>query len=89
MTNLEMLEIISKQFATVEDIQKLCGISKEKAYATMKDIYKGPCERYRTVPMHDVVKYFRINENRIIKYAKLEKELEKGELYEKQERKEA
>ena len=53
----EILEIISKQYATSEDIKKLagCGINQESLPNYYLPSYK--------VPMEEVVKYLNININ--------------------------
>lgn len=83
MNNLEILEIIKKNWATSEDIQKLsdCGINKSQEIR--RNIEQQIVEEGKKlppisnqVPMQDVVKYLGLNESRIIKFAKVEKELE-------------
>ncbi len=74
MKNVEKLKILAKTYASARDIQQLCSISKAKANSIITELYKGENERYRQVPMSIVIKALGINEARIIKYARLEKE---------------
>ena len=66
----ELLELLDKQWANTKDIQKIGGIGEAKALKVKKQIrdelindknYYLPNER--TVPMSEVVKFFKIDIN--------------------------
>lgn len=66
----ELLDLLDKQWANTKDIQKIGGIGEAKALKVKKQIrdelindknYYLPNER--TVPMSEVVKFFKIDIN--------------------------
>jgi len=62
----EILEIISKQYATSEDIKKLAGCGINQARKINKEIKESLPNYYLPsykVPMEEVVKYLNININ--------------------------
>lgn len=73
----EMLELISKQWANVDDIMKIGSIGKNKAQSIKKSI-KDQFDKnkiylpYGLVPMEKVIEYFHININYLKKVQKKE-----------------
>ena len=62
----EMLELISKQYATSEDIKKLAGCGINEARRINNEIKEKLKDYYLPsykVPMEEVVKYLNININ--------------------------
>ncbi len=81
MTNLELLSIISKQWADVNDIKKIASCGRDSA-SQIRDIIvsditkngkKLPCSKSKLVPMTSVINYFNIDINHIVSMAQNEK----------------
>lgn len=81
LSNLELFQIISKQWATNKDICYLACCKKSKASQIKKEIAtqilrEGKAiPNNRVIPMSRVIKYLGIDEKRIVKNAKLESEI--------------
>lgn len=83
MSNQELLEIISKPMAGTEEICLLTGYKKQKARCIRADIEKEILSEGKTlppiskkIPMRRLIKHLGIDENRIIKLAKIELEMQ-------------
>lgn len=70
MKSNEILEIISKQWATTKDIQKLANVGRDKAMKIKKVIQKDLQEERNwflpnetIIPMGELVKYLHIDIN--------------------------
>ena len=80
-SNLMKLKVISKQWAGVQDIMILADCGEAKASKIRKEIEQDirdegkKLPKDKVVPMARVVKKLWINEERIIKYAKIEAEM--------------
>lgn len=80
-TNMELLEIIKKQWADRSDIMTLAGCCESKASDLKKQIadsIRASGKRLHNsnlLPMQSVIKALEIDEKRIIKYAKVEQEM--------------
>lgn len=81
-TNIEILEIIAKPWATNKDIEVILRCSKSKANNVRQNIEKQiiaegkklpPIGCY--IPMKRVVDFLELDEKRIIKLAKVEAEI--------------
>lgn len=80
-TNLQMFDVIKKQWADLNDIMVLAGCKTTKASEIKKaiqlEIFKSgkrlPNQNY--IPIQDLIKYLGVDERRIIKYAKIEHEM--------------
>lgn len=77
MTNRELFELISKQWANVNDIQLIASCGKEKA-SLIRDTIKQniinsnlnlPRAKYIIVPMQNVVEYLNIDIDHITEMA--------------------
>ena len=77
----ELLDLLDKQWANTKDIQKIGGIGEAKAIKIKKQIkdelinnknYYLPNER--TVPMCEVVKFFKIDINYLKRIERSEKQ---------------
>lgn len=83
MSSLEMISILSKQWASVNDIKKLAHCGRDKASlirdSICNDIIKEgkllPICKEKIVPMQRVVEYLNINIDYIYSMAKKEKNL--------------
>lgn len=81
MTNTELLRILSKQWANVNDIQKIANCGRDKATfvrnsittAIIENGKKLPMCRQKLVPMENVIDYFDLNLEHIIFMSKNEK----------------
>ena len=73
-TNLQMFDVIKKQWADLNDIMVLAGCKTTKASEIKKaiqlEIFKSgkrlPNQNY--IPIQDLIKYLGVDERRIIKY---------------------
>jgi hypothetical protein len=80
-SNLMKLKVISKQWAGVQDIMTLADCCESKASKLRKEIEHDirqegkKLPKDKVVPMARVIKRLGINEERIIKYAKIEAEM--------------
>ncbi|WP_050638448.1 hypothetical protein [Candidatus Stoquefichus sp. SB1] len=87
-SNLELLEVIKKQWADTKDIQILSGCTRSNASIIMDKLREEIEEAgkkipgYRVVSMKRLIKHLNIDENRIVKYAKIEFEMRKADLAE-------
>ena len=83
-SNLMKLKVISKQWAGVQDIMILADCCEGKACKIRREIEQEIREegkklpKDKVVPMTRVIKKLWINEERIIKYAKIEAEMKKA-----------
>lgn len=82
ISNIELFEIIKKQWADRKDISLLLGkCSDGKATEIKKAITEEILKKGKKIhhsnllPMKNVISYLGIDENRIIKYAKAEAEI--------------
>lgn len=80
-TNMELLEIIKKQWADRNDIMKLASCCESKASDLKKQIADSimasgkRLHNSNLLPMQSVIKVLEIDEKRIVKYAKVEQEM--------------
>lgn len=75
MNAKETLELISKQWCTINDLMKLTGLGKNNALKLKNDIKinienKGYVLPAKLLPMNEVVEYLKINVNYLQKMAK-------------------
>ena len=81
VTSIQKFRIINKQWAKAEDVCKLTGCSKSKAYKIINEIHKQILEDGKipvaagVASMERVVKYLDISKDEIYKAAIREKEL--------------
>ena len=72
----KMLELISKQWANVDDIMKIGSVGKNKAQSIKKEIVTNCVDNkklpYGLVPMEKVIEYFHINISYLKKVQKKE-----------------
>lgn len=81
MSSLELISIISKQWANIDDIKKIASCGRDKAIfirnSIIKDITSNgmqlPICKQKLVPMEYVINYFNINVERLYSMAKKEK----------------
>lgn len=84
MNYTEVYKIISKPWASTEDIKRLCQCGNKKAVSIRKKIEdeilsKGktlPLSCYKAIPTPILIKYLNIDSNYVFEMAKKEKELE-------------
>lgn len=84
MSSLEMIRILSKQWANVDDIKKIASCGRDKAILIRNNIIntvisrgmKLPIAKQKLVPMEYVIDYLNINVERIYSMAKKEKNLQ-------------
>lgn len=80
-SNLMKLRTLSKQWAGVQDIMILADCGENKASKIRREIEQEilaegkTLPRDKVVPMARAVKWLGLNEDRIIKYAKIEAEM--------------
>lgn len=77
-TNTEKLKILGKSRLTVRDIRRLCDVGTDRAVMMAKEFKEWFKKEYPTaanlgIPTGLFVKYFGIQESRILKYAEIEK----------------
>ena len=85
MTYLEMTSILSKQWANVNDIQKIASCGRDKATFIRNTInddivsrgFNLPIAREKLVPMNSVVEYLSLNVDYIFSMAEKEQKLKK------------
>ena len=82
MNNQELFKIIKKPWADTKDIMALAGCTRQGASKIRNALYGEAQDEGKKIPtarklvsMKRLVKYLGIDENRIIKYAKAEKEV--------------
>ena len=83
ITYCELFTILSKQWANVSDIQKLCGNGRDKARQIRNEIEQDIKNsgkkilggKEKKVPMSKVIDYLNMNINYIAKMAMLEKQI--------------
>lgn len=83
MSSLEIINILSKQWANVNDIKIIASCGRDKASAIrnfiIDDIKKSgkqlPIAKQKLVPMQKVIDYFNINVDYLYSMAKKEKSL--------------
>jgi hypothetical protein len=83
MSSLEMISILSKQWANVNDIKIIASCGRDKASLIRDDIInsilasgqKLPISKSKLVPMENVINYLNINIDYIYSMAKKEKNL--------------
>ena len=81
MSNIEMIRVLSKQWANVNDIKKIASCGRDNASKVrdiiIDDIKKSgknlPISKEKIVPMEYVIKYFSINVEHIYNIAQKEK----------------
>lgn len=80
-TNMELLDIIKKQWADRNDIMTLASCCESKASDLKKQIAESimvsgkRLHNSNLLPMQSVIKALEIDERRIVKYAKIEQEM--------------
>ena len=83
MTSLEMINILSKQWANANDIKTIASCGRDKAILIRNNIFDDirknginlPTAKQKLVPMKNVIDYFNINIEHIYSMAKKEKNL--------------
>lgn len=83
MSSIEIMNVLSKQWANVNDIQKIGSCGRDKAIMIRNEIEKSiirsdkrlPQGKEKLVPMQKVVEYFDVNIDYIYSMAKKEKNL--------------
>ena len=83
MSSLEMISILSKQWANVNDIKKIASFGRDKSTIIRNSIIndilssgkKLPIAKQKLVPMEYVIQYLDINVDYIYSMAKKEKAL--------------
>ena len=81
MSNIEMISVLSKQWANVNDIKKIASCGRDNASKVrdiiINDIKKSgknlPISKEKIVPMKYVIKYFNIDVDHIYNIAQKEK----------------
>lgn len=83
MSSIELIRILSKQWANVNDIKKIASCGRDKAIiirnCITNDIKNNgknlPNSKQKLVPMENVIQYLNINVDYIYSMAKKEKNL--------------
>jgi len=81
MSSIEMMSILSKQWATASDIQLIANCGRDKAIVIRNNIISNikkegknlPIAKKKIVPMEKVIEYLSLNIEHIYSMAKKEK----------------
>ncbi len=76
MSLLDYYWVIDKEFADKKDVIKLIGCSEVEAVCILNEVIKNKEDNYKyyktkdniIIPMYIFIKYFKLNNERIIKY---------------------